>query len=342
MYREVRRRKMAEAAASGDSAPGTLFCPFRSGLNPAAELAQTASVAWALRHGLVESNAVAPFANAKLARLNARVFLGAPLDRLQLAADWTTFFCCIDDVMESDRRSMFARSALLDALVGSFRTGKRQLDDRLADALTDLSTRMRAVATPDWMEAFTARLEELFVGYVWEAMHRDNALWPSVSAYLKMRATTIGLQPQFLLGELAEGIAIEAEHKAHPLVQRMMLSTSNCVGWANDLFTWEKEREAGEFHNLVRLLADERRISIDEAVVRVVALHNDEVRNFLALEEQLPSFGERDDDVHAFVAMLKSWMRGHLDWAQETGRYRPRGTPRAQGAAATRRARPSR
>jgi hypothetical protein len=109
------------------------------------------------------------------------------------------------------------------------------------------------------------------------------------------------------------------------------------VGWANDLFTYEKEIIQGEVHNLVLVLMNERRLTIAEAVAQTIALHDDEVRRFLQEVEQLPSFGLDHADVQRYVEMLRCWIRGHLDWAHETGRYHPEGepaTPRASRPAA--------
>jgi hypothetical protein len=66
-----------------------------------------------------------------------------------------------------------------------------------------------------------------------------------------------------------------------------------------------------------------------EARAEVVALHDNEVRSFLAEIAQLPSFGIADAGVQRYVAMLRCWIRGHLDWAHETGRYRPFDEPAA-------------
>jgi 5-epi-alpha-selinene synthase len=303
-----------------------ILCPFPSGLSPHAAEVQRASLAWAERHQLVAPEDRAALARAKLSRLNARVFHGASAHSLQLAADWTTLFCILDDLVEVDRRSVFALSQSLDALVWSFVDGRARADHPLHHALVDLALRFRAAATNQWMDEFAERLREMFIGYVWEAINREQALRPSVLAYRKMRTTTIGLYPQFLLGELALGIALTREEKAHPVLQQLMAATSNCVGWANDMLTYEKELQQGEFHNLVLLLAEEQAMSVEDALWRVAALHNQELRDFLAIEAQLPSFSEAEEDVRSFIAMLKSWMRGHLDWAEETGRYRPRGS----------------
>jgi 5-epi-alpha-selinene synthase len=52
-------------------------------------------------------------------------------------------------------------------------------------------------------------------------------------------------------------------------------------------------------------------------------MHDSEVRAFLEAAAGLPSFGDADGEVQRYVNMLQSWIRGHLDWATDTGRYDP-------------------
>jgi 5-epi-alpha-selinene synthase len=111
------------------------------------------------------------------------------------------------------------------------------------------------------------------------------------------------------------------------MLQRLATRTSKIVGCANDLFTCEKEIIQGQIHNLVLVLMNEGQLPIEEAVAQVMALHDNEVHGFLQEVEQLPSFGIADAGVQRYVEMLKCWIRGHLDWAYETGRYRPYGEP---------------
>ncbi len=48
-------------------------------------------------------------------------------------------------------------------------------------------------------------------------------------------------------------------------------------------------------------------------------MHDAEMRSFVTRSAELaarPGLAE-------YVLMLRRWVRGHLDWAVETGRYRP-------------------
>ena len=61
-----------------------------------------------------------------------------------------------------------------------------------------------------------------------------------------------------------------------------------------------------------------------------VAVTNGEMKAFLQLWSELPSFGTEDADARAYVETLAFWMRGHLDWYRETARYPFRAEPAFQ------------
>jgi hypothetical protein len=53
-----------------------------------------------------------------------------------------------------------------------------------------------------------------------------------------------------------------------------------------------------------------------------VALHDAQVRAFIDLEFNVPVFGAViDHDLQRYIGILRSWMRGNLDWAISSGRY---------------------
>jgi Terpene synthase family 2, C-terminal metal binding len=100
--------------------------------------------------------------------------------------------------------------------------------------------------------------------------------------------------------------------------------TNNVISWANDLVSLDKERQQGDVHNLVLILAHEQRLPLQAAVDRVVALHDAEVRAFIALTKRLPTFAPAvDADLDRYVIGMRFWMRANLDWSIAAARYHP-------------------
>jgi avermitilol synthase len=302
----------------------SLYCPFVPKVHPDASSVHEGSVLWALSLGMLPTDQHARVAHqAKIGWLVAYAFPTAMPRRLQLVADWTVLFCALDDYIEKLGQASEVEAYLqhlLDLLRADIASSS---EDPLAAGMLDLQWRLLALAPLSQFTRFTDRLEELFAGFVTEAENRDRAQIPDIASYIALREVTAGLHVLFTLGELIEGFRLPDHVREHLAIRTLITRTSNIVGWANDLFTYEKEIRAGENHNLVLVLMNERRLPLSEAVAQVVALHDNEVRRFLVEVEQLPSFGAADAGVQRYVDMLRSWIRGHLDWAHETGRYRP-------------------
>jgi 5-epi-alpha-selinene synthase len=300
-----------------------LFCPFAPAVSPHATVVQEASLRWARTFGLVASDgALRSLGASKIGWLVARAFPEGSREVLQIAADWTTLFCLLDDLTEAPGASPVHVAAYLSRLLEVLASGAALPGDApAAHALLDLRRRLDPIAPPGWMTRFVARIEEIAVGFSWEAIHRARRVRPDLSMYLVMREITVGIYPQLELGELACSLTLPAEAREHPTVRRLAAAAVNAVGWSNDIFTYEKEIAQGEVHNLIEVLRVTTGSSLAEAVAAAVAKHDAEVRTFLELERRLPSFGDADADVRRYVAILRSWIRGHLDWAHETGRY---------------------
>jgi hypothetical protein len=303
-----------------------LFCPFACGLSPHVDAVQRASLEWCTRLGLVaEGKALAHVAKSKIGWLVARAFFQAAQEPLQIASDWTHVFCLLDDRAEKVGCPV-QLAGLLFALSETFELGilhDAVEDEPFAHALLDLRARMLAASSPAWVQGFSRHFKAICEGFLWESLNASMGLHPDLQSYLAVRKITVGLFPQFHLAALTDAIELPLEIYEHPAVRRLMVAASNCVGWSNDLCTYEKELAEGERHNLVLVLMREESLEVHEAARRVARMHDEEVMTFLRVERSLPSFGRHDVALRQFVAILRSWVRGHLDWAQETGRYRP-------------------
>ena len=312
----------------------SLYCPFSPEIHPDASSVHETSLRWAQALGMLSTEQHVRAAHqAKVGWLVARAFPTALPHGLQLIADWTLLFCSLDDHIEQ-LGTAGAIEAYLQHLLDVFRADiASSSEDPFVAGMLDLRRRLLAIAPPSHLTRFTERLAELFAANVAEAWNRDGAKIPDIASYVHLRAITVGLHVIFELSELLEGVRLSDRTREHPTLQQLATRTSNIVGWANDLFTYEKELRQGEVHNLVMVLMNERRLSMTEAVAAAVALHDNEVRGFQQDVEQLPYFGLADVGVQRYVAMLRCWIRGHLDWAHETGRYRPLDEPCATQAA---------
>lgn len=308
-----------------DSTGLELECPLEPRLNLAVEVVNARTVAWAQQLGLVTTEKqVRRLMGSKVGWLVARAFPSVQQAALQVAADWTTLFCLLDDYIERFD-SPAQVEVLLSSLLNTFRGDlPSEATDAYTSAFADLRTRLLALGSPQLVARFADQLEELFGCFVTEAHHRARNMVPRLLTYMWMRQVTVGLYVEFELFGLTDGMVLPEQVREHPVLCNLMARASNLVGWANDIFTYEREVLEGEVHNLVMVLLSEHQLTLQETARLAVQLHNAEMKAFLAQAQELPSFGpELDAQVQRFVDMLKCWVRGHLDWARETGRYLP-------------------
>jgi hypothetical protein len=255
--------------------------------------------------------------------LAARAFPTATPRGLQLVADWTMLFRILDGHIEK-LGTADEVAAYLQYLLGLFRGDiEDSLQEPLAAGIRDLRQRLVDLRPPGHFTHLADRLEERFSGNVAEARNRERAQIPNFASYLPLCEITTGLHVMFSLAEFLEGFSLPDALREHPNLQELATRASNIVGWANDLFTYEKTIIRGEVHNLVLVLMNEHQLTVADAVADAVALHDNEVHSFLGEVERLPSFGVAAGSVRRHVEMLRCWIRGHLDWAQETGCYQP-------------------
>ncbi|WAS99026.1 terpene synthase family protein [Nannocystis punicea] len=302
----------------------TLECPYHPSVHPAADEIHESTVAWAQAMGFARSQEhIDALRDSRIGHLLARIFPAtADMVALQVAVDWTTLFCCLDDRLEQMNGAAQVAS-YLRSLLGVFRDGAHpQLIDPFAQAFGDLRERMLELRVPNWIPRFSACVERLFNAFVDEAKYRAAGVVPAFASHSKIRQITVGLYTGFLLGELTEHIFLPPDVLEHEAVQALEVSASTIVGLANDIYTVEKEIAKGEVNNTVLVLMHEDGLAFDEAIGRTVQLHNIEMREFSRLVSDLPSFDEdTDDQLRRYVQVLIHFISGHDDWARSTGRY---------------------
>ena len=318
-----------EGARQGDErsliAPPTLelYCPIPAERNPRAGAAHQQSLDWALERRLVSDGpGLEKLDRASLAELEACAFPHAPLEMLTLATVWVTLFCAIDDFVESSHLGVLRLSRYLSRVLAEFRGTASPQRDPLCHGFYDFGQELRSLTGPELADAFARELEDLFSAYVWEEINRRHATHPDYAAYRIMRVTTIGLRPQFLLSQ-AIGPEGQPSERAGIVLRELEKIACLAVGWANDIFTYDKELSQGEVHNLVAVLMRTEELPLREALGRARALHDDEVCSFLRLQAQLANLAGESEATAYRVAHLRHWIGGHLHWAVRNGRYRP-------------------
>ncbi len=304
----------------------TLYCPFLPATNRHAALVDQRTRTWAQQWQLIVSDADMRRLHAmELGWLAARTHPDATLPALQLVTDWCVWLFIHDDVCDEVGLGHHpGQLAVLHTDFLAILTGDctRTQPEPLAAALSDLWQRTAAIASPSWIRRFTRNMEDFLQAGVWEATNRSLGQRPNLETYLQMRPFTSGMYTYINLIEVIDGITLPSAVHDHVAVQRLVRLATNAACWVNDILSVAKELKQGDVHNLVLALQHRHRLTLQEALDRAGAIHDMEVRAFIDAVSGMPVFGESADALlRQYVGVLRSYMRGNLDWSYRTGRY---------------------
>jgi hypothetical protein len=307
----------------------SVYCPFVPRISPHTAAVQRAAVHWATRYGfLPDARAQAAFASAKFARLIARAYPEASQSDLTLVTAWLTVTFGLDDTLETTLGRDPDRLRAVGARIVGYLRGEpvdlpyAELGRTICSALADVWRRTRDLAGPAWRERFVQHVGEYLDGNVWEATNRLTGHRPDPVEYRRMRRHSAATGMFFDLIEPLRGIELPTEVLTDPEVSALRGYADNVVAWFNDLVSWPKEQAAGDRHNLVLVLREAHGLSTVDAVYAAIAEHDNAVYAFLEARERVFAGPCRDvEGLDGFVADLAHWIRGNVDWSQESGRY---------------------
>ncbi|HWB79698.1 MAG TPA: hypothetical protein VG755_32265 [Nannocystaceae bacterium] len=299
-------------------------CPIDPAINPHHERARADSLAWLVQHRLLRDEAaLARFDRIGIAEFVARAYPYASYEDLRVVLDWTLWgFLADDQHDELVRRPELLRARYLE----HGEVLERGLSDHITGmhaALANVRDRVVERSHPGCLRRFAEAAREWFASMHVETENRVRATPPSIAGYLRLREVTVGMYTEYALFDVTHRVRTDDAFWIEPDVRRLMTMAANIIGWANDVFSFVKEREAGDPHNLVLLFGAEMGLAERDAVERSITMHDREMIRFLELEQGVRTRGWIDPKLsEPFLELLRSWIRGNLDWALASERYR--------------------
>jgi 2-methylisoborneol synthase len=161
------------------------------------------------------------------------------------------------------------------------------------------------------------QLALMFVAYDQEAGWRASGRVPPVWEYLLHRHQNSFL-PCMVLTDAVGGYEIPPQEFVEPHVRRAYTLAGTASVLVNDLYSMGKEDPTDT--NLPRLIALEEQCTLQEAIERSVAVHDELVHTFEAEAAALSLVGS--PALGRFLAGLWAWLGGNREWHSGSGRYR--------------------
>ncbi|MEU8691643.1 germacradienol/geosmin synthase Cyc2 [Streptomyces sp. NPDC048665] len=323
----------------GPSVVPDFHMPCEVSLNPHRESARDNLVAWSHRMGILEEGVwdedrLAAFDFALCA---AGVDPDATPEALDLSAQWLAWGTYADDyypLVFGHRRDLVG-ARLSTARLSECMPVEGEPAVTPADAmergLLDLWTRTTAGMDTERRQALKASVDVMTESWVWELSNRLQNRIPDPVDYLEMRRATFGSDLTLNLARGGYGPAIPPEvHRSGP-VRSLENAAVDYACLLNDIFSYQKEIEyEGDIHNAILVVQKFFGVDYPTALRVVHDLTTQRMQQFEhVIAHELPVLyddfalsAEARAAMDAYVADLRNWLAGILNWHRTVDRYR--------------------
>jgi hypothetical protein len=141
--------------------------------------------------------------------------------------------------------------------------------------------------------------------------------------YSMIRLRCSAVYPTLEIGAIVEGFDVSDEVREHPAFETMRLDTNLCVSYVNDIFSYAKEKSAGESSNLALVYERAHGLGFRDAMKYSMHTNDRVVEEYFEAKAHLSQDIEFDEDLLGYIKVMEDWMRGNFDWYNElrTARY---------------------
>ncbi len=312
--------------------PRRLYCPFPSRISPHVLLAEKHTIDWIIAFGLLpDEHQIEVYRRQGHAYMVGRMFPGASPETFCAYSDLNTLLFLVDDYLDQQDAMVSGGNstgaveelicniyAIIDA-PDSWVAGK----EPVLDAMAELWQRLITLGTANWIAKYKNSVRAIFEAAMWQHRNIAAGIWPLIEDYMERRQYIGAGNVATDCIEMIYSIELpESVWQLDWLVELRDLCR-NILCWANDLFSHDKERHTGEYHNLISLICHHKGSSLDEAIDEVIRFHDAQVERFIYVRDNRPTVEfQYEAGVRLYIDVLESIMRGNIDWSDnETTRY---------------------
>ena len=167
---------------------------------------------------------------------------------------------------------------------------------------------------------FQAAMVHYLDGMIEESLGREQCQHYAVSDYETLRMKVSGVFPAIELHAALRGIELSPVVRKSPIFEQARMLCNLAISYMNDLYSYRKEYEAGEYSNIVLILS--KTLSERNAIMATVRSHNGFVQKFYACRDELRASKLWSSQLESYIDVMERWIRGNFEWsAQRTERY---------------------
>ncbi|KIJ41130.1 hypothetical protein M422DRAFT_68403 [Sphaerobolus stellatus SS14] len=310
-------------------------CPYPAIYHPNGDALIDESDEWMIT-GCVSSNRNAGLRRAMpqilAGKLAAFCYNNCSDERFRIVADfniWLFFMDDLSDEFKTDETELFL-DIVMNAMEDTtcYRPGitngekHPQVEPDASLLARDWWARMSAGSGPDVQRRIIKGVKEYLVAVRGQAEDRRTGNIPELEKYIVHRRLSSGCRPLFDIIEFSLDFQLPAEVVSHPLMVKMKDCVNEWVAFSNDIYSYKIEHARGDKHNMVAVMMERYKFTIQDAVDRVADHCIEAAKIYQECKANFPSFGaEVDSQVEEYCHVLQSWMSGCLAWSFVTPRY---------------------
>ncbi|MFF0145171.1 terpene synthase family protein [Amycolatopsis sulphurea] len=184
----------------------------------------------------------------------------------------------------------------------------------------------KAGIPPRHYEKFVNSINDLLTGFQDEKKWKVADTPPPLPIYNAVRSITAGAIPYCKYAPVQRDYRDLPDFVLeHPHILRMHWLTGLLVAYHNDFISAFRElSRKGDVVNIVAVIAHERDLSLEDAWMDAMELHDQALHEFILLQENLPDFGEWQAKAKIYAADLGTNVQGIYTWHHRDAlRYRP-------------------
>ncbi|MEV3968664.1 germacradienol/geosmin synthase Cyc2 [Streptomyces sp. NPDC050698] len=197
--------------------------------------------------------------------------------------------------------------------------------------LADLWARTTAQMAPEARRTLKNAIDVMTESWVWELLNQLHNRVPDPVDYLEMRRATFGSDLTLSLCRMGHGPSVPPEVYRSGPVRSLENAAMDFACLVNDVFSYQKEIEfEGEMHNAILVVQTFFGCDYPTGLGIVHDLLNQRMRQFEhVVEHELPVLyddfrlsREARAAMATYVADLRNWMSGILNWHRAVDRYK--------------------
>ncbi|WP_343671045.1 hypothetical protein [Chitinophaga sp.] len=262
------------------------------------------------------------YKKTKTAHIAAQWFPTAPVERFKPICRLMLWTLYNDDLYEesdpNDIENVRAQSIAI--LNGEISSAGATIP--LGAMLTSLRQELLQFIPEESISRFTQMINKYFLGLQTELRYKQNKKFPTITECIALREDSICLYPFLQLTEIETGIILPPEIHEHPVIRRLQALACHLVTFFNEVQSVMKDEATGSiYYNIVKVIQNERQISLEEACLEDLRLHNEDLREFVALQASLPDFGIWHEAVVNWVHYMSMVLSGWKNISTKLDRY---------------------